>query len=232
MTNAFKTLFPVNLQYFSDADPEPSDPPAEPPQEPAKTFTQEELDKVVADRIARERKKYDKFADYDDIKKKAEEYEKLAEEKRLADMSAQQRAEEAAIKAQEERDQLHAELERERAQIRREKIETEFIRLATSANVAYTDDALRLVDLSAVEIGEDGKPVGVDAIVAKLVQDKPFLLGQKPQPRTVGGPSNPAPENTHKTSEQLLREAADKARKSGRMEDRVAYAQLKSELGL
>lgn len=232
MTNAFKTLYPVNLQYFSDADPEPVDPPTEPPQEPAKTFTQEELDKIVAERIARERKKYDKFADYDDVKKKAEEYEKLAEEKRLAEMTAQQRAEEEAKKAKEERDNLFAELERERAQVRREKIENEFIRFATSANIAYTDDALRLVDLSAVEIGQDGKPVGVDAIVAKLVQDKPFLLGQKPQPRTVGGPSNPAPEHTHKTSEQLLQEAADRARKTGRMEDRVAYAQLKSELGL
>lgn len=232
MKNVLKTLFPLNLQYFAEPDPEPADPPAEPTPEPAKTFTQEELDKVVADRIARERKKYDRYADYDEVKKKAEEYEKLAEEKRLADMTAQQRAEEAAKKAQEERDQFHAELERERAQIRREKIENEFIRLATSANVAYTDDALRLADLSAVEIGEDGKPVGVDAIVAKLVQDKPFLLAPKTQPRTVGGPSNPAPGDTHKTSEQLLREAADKARRTGRMEDRVAYAQLKTELGL
>jgi len=194
MANELKSLFPVNLQYF--ADEPPVDTPEEPavtdnpeaPQEPQKTFTQAEIDEILAKRLERERKKY---ADYEDLKKKAEEFEKLAEEKRLAEMTAQQRAEEEARKAQEERDRLFRELEEERAKIRREKIESEFIRLAASANIAYVDDALRLVDISAVEIGEDGKPVGVDTIVKQLVQDKPFLLSQKAQQKPVGTLTNP-----------------------------------------
>lgn len=90
MTNA-KFRFPIDLQYFSEPAPEPNDPPAESPAadpEPTKTFSQEDLDKIVADRIARERKKY---ADYEDVKKKAEEYEKALEEKRLAELSEKER---------------------------------------------------------------------------------------------------------------------------------------------
>lgn len=41
-----------------------------------KTLSQAEVDKIVADRVARERKK---FADYEDLKKKASEYDKLQE---------------------------------------------------------------------------------------------------------------------------------------------------------
>ncbi|MEO6627624.1 MAG: hypothetical protein ABIP03_03560 [Aquihabitans sp.] len=40
-------------------------PPAEPP---AKTFTQDDVNKIIDDRLKRER---EKFADYDDLKKKA-----------------------------------------------------------------------------------------------------------------------------------------------------------------
>ncbi len=39
-----------------------------------KTFTQEQLDAIVADRLARQKKQY---ADYDDLKAKAAEYDKL-----------------------------------------------------------------------------------------------------------------------------------------------------------
>lgn len=39
-----------------------------------KTFTQAELDRMLADRLSRERKK---FADYDDLKKKATEFDKM-----------------------------------------------------------------------------------------------------------------------------------------------------------
>lgn len=41
--------------------------------EPAKTFTQAEVDAIIGDRLKRER---EKFADYSDLKTKAEEYDK------------------------------------------------------------------------------------------------------------------------------------------------------------
>lgn len=101
--------FKFDLQLFADggggipkpAEPkEPNEPPKEPaepkePKEPEKTFTQTELDEIIAKRIERERKKY---ADYDDLKSKITEYEKQIEEKRLAEMSEKERAKEIAKK--------------------------------------------------------------------------------------------------------------------------------------
>jgi hypothetical protein len=53
-------LLRLDLQHFAEGDP--VDPPAEPTPAPSpKTFTQEELDKIVADRLARERRKADEL---------------------------------------------------------------------------------------------------------------------------------------------------------------------------
>ena len=57
-------------------------------QEP-KTFTQEELDGIVADRIKRERAKYEGF---DDLKAKAEEYDKMVEANKTELQKATERA--------------------------------------------------------------------------------------------------------------------------------------------
>ncbi len=195
-----------------------------------KTFTQDELDKIVADRIARERKKLEKFSDYDDLKAKASEYEKQLEEKRLAELSEKERLEEIAKKYEEEKRAVMAELEATRESMKAEKVRMEFIKVATSENIAYIDDALALADLSAVTIDEDGKVVGMDDVVKTLVDNKPFLLAKKQQ-KPIGDSSNGNYERPDKTAEQLLNEAAEKARKSGRLEDKVAYAALKRELG-
>ena len=45
-------------------------------EEVTKTFTQEELEKIIADRLERERRKY---KDYDELKKIADEYKKMKE---------------------------------------------------------------------------------------------------------------------------------------------------------
>lgn len=173
-----------------------------------KTFTQEEIDKIVADRIARERKKY---SDYDDLKTKASEYEKAVEEKRLAELSEKERLEEIAKKHETEKQTLAQQLEQLKSQVQREKVVNEFIKLATSANIAYIDDALKLADLSAVEVGEDGKVIGVDEVISSLVQDKPFLVTQqKKEPKTIGNPSNPSPTDEVKTLEAQLEEAKSK----------------------
>src|SRR5699024_11170633 len=64
-----------------------------------RTFTQAELDEIIAKRIERERNKY---ADYEEIRKKVDQYEKEAEERRLAEMSEKEKAEELAKKYEEE----------------------------------------------------------------------------------------------------------------------------------
>lgn len=54
-----------------------------------KTFTQEEVNSIVAERLGRDRQKY---ADYDSLKKKAEEYDKMQEASKTELEKATERA--------------------------------------------------------------------------------------------------------------------------------------------
>jgi hypothetical protein len=203
----------------------------EQPEETTKTFTQAELDKIVADRIARERKKIEKFADYDDLKTKASEYEKALEEKRLAELSAQERAEEIAKKFEAERNEYAKQLEELKTQAQREKVVNAFIKAAPGVNIPADriDAALKLADLSAVTVGENGVE-GLEAVMGTLVEQYGFLADTKKPQKQIGEASNSPKETSDKTSEQLLRDAAEKAKRTGRIEDRMAVAALKREL--
>lgn len=198
----------------------------------SKTFTQDELDKIVADRIARERKKLEKFADYDDLKTKATEYEKKLEEKRLAELTAQERAEEIAKKYETERNEYAKQLEELRAQAQREKVVNAFIKAAPSVNIPSEriDAALKLADLSAVTVGEEGIE-GLDAVLGSLVEQYSFLAETKKPQRPIGESTNSPKDTADKSSDQLLRDAAEKARRTQKLEDRIAYAALKAQLG-
>jgi hypothetical protein len=199
----------------------------------SKTFTQEDLDKIVADRIARERKKLEKFADYDDLKTKASEYEKALEEKRLAELSAQERAEEIAKKYEAERNEYAKQLEELKTQAQREKIVNAFIKAAPGANIPADriDAALKLADLAAVSIGENGVE-GLEDVMNALVTNYSFLAEVKKPQKQIGESSNSLKDVAEKTSEQLLRDAQEKAKRTGRIEDRMAVAALKRELGI
>jgi hypothetical protein len=196
-----------------------------------KTFTQEELDKIVADRIARERKKIEKFADYDDLKTKASEYEKALEEKRLAELSAQERAEEIAKKFEAERNEYAKQLDELKSQAQREKIVNAFIKAAPGVNIPADriDAALKLADLSAVNIGENGVE-GLEDVMNALVTNYSFLAEVKKPQRPIGEATNSLKDTSEKTGEQLLKEAADKAKRSQKIEDKIAYAALKAQL--
>lgn len=229
-------LLPLNLQYFAEETPS-DEQPAEQHEENAqsdviqekveKTFTQAELDEIIGKKIGKLKSRY---ADYDEIKTKASEYEAKLEEQRLAELSEKERAEELAKKFEEEKKALEAQLDAIKSQAEQEKIRNEFTKVASSAGITYLDDALALSDLSAVTI-EDGKVTGVEDVVKALVENKPFLVG-KAQPKPIGEATNNAQARPDKTAEQLLAELADKVRKTGRTEDRVAYAKMKKQLGL
>lgn len=77
----------------TDASTPPAEvtPPAGDPKPQGPSFTQADLDRIVQDRVARERAK---FADYDDLKSKAGESQTL--EQRVADMEARTKAAEAS----------------------------------------------------------------------------------------------------------------------------------------
>ncbi|MFW5434348.1 hypothetical protein [Paenibacillus apiarius] len=232
MTNETKRFaHTLNLQMFAEGEPEPTpqDPPAEPTPEPEKTFTQAELDDIVAKRLDRERKKY---GDYDDLKSKLSEYERKREEEQRAEMTEIERYKADLEKAQSSYQTLESELTSMRESVKQERIHNAFITAATGANIAYIDDAWSLADKSSINVGDDGKVVGIDTLIATLIESKPFLVAQNPtKPKTIGDPTDTPPKG-QKTAEQMLKEAADKARASGRLEDQAAYAKLKRELGL
>ncbi len=83
-------------------------PTATPTSEPAqqdKTFTQSDLDRIVEDRLSRERKKYDGF---DDLKAKAQRLDELE----AANQSEIEKAQTKTAKAERERDEARAALVR------------------------------------------------------------------------------------------------------------------------
>ncbi|MDR7001569.1 phage scaffolding protein [Neobacillus niacini] len=195
-----------------------------------KTFTQEEVDKILSERLGRVKSK---FADYDDLKTKASEYEKAIEEKRLAELSAQERAEELAKKFEAERNDYANQLKEYQAKVERQQIVNQFIKAAPGANIPADriDAALKLADLSAVTIGEDGAVNGLEDVMSALVEQYGFLAESKKPQKPIGEPSNSHRDTSEKTSEQLLREAAEKAKRTQKREDFMAYAALKVQLG-
>ncbi|MCG5252616.1 scaffolding protein [Brevibacillus agri] len=220
MHNA-KFRFPVNLQYFSEPEPDPQTDAAgdEPqaPAEPTKTFTQEELDKIVADRIARERKKLERYADYDDLKRKAEEYEKAEAERKKAEMTAQERLEAEKAEAQRKAQEAEENAQRALASANQRLIKSEFKLLAKEAGIRADalEDAFRLADVSGVSVDEDGNVDGVKAVVEALIANKPYLVEQpKKDPKPIGGPTGYSATDEMKTLEAQL-EAAKKKRDFG-----------------
>lgn len=222
--------YPLNLQLFAEGDPDPT--PTDPQADPQpKTFTQEDVDKVVASRLERERKKY---GDYDGLKAELDALKAAAEERQKAEMTAAERAEaeraEALERAQKAEEAQKATLTAANQRL----IKAEFRDVARELKLRpdALSAALKLVDLSAVAVDDDGNVEGLTDAVKALIEDNPYMVEQpKAEPKIIGDPSggDPKPE---KTKEQILAEAASKARKSGRIEDQAAYAKLKRDLGL
>lgn len=240
MNNDFNALLTLNLQYFAEGGeqeaPETNpdgQPPVETqvdePESAEKTFTQAELDEIIAKRIARVEKKYEGF---DVLKSKLSEYESQAEEKRQSELTDLQKAQEQAQQFEAKVQELTAQLEAERTNARQQAIKNEFIKVASSANIIDVDAAMALSDLSAVEIGEDGKVNGVDDVIKTLVENKPYLVAKK-QTQPIGTATNGGSSGqSDKTAEQILAEAADRVRREQTPASRVAYAQTKKRLGI
>jgi len=125
-------------------------------QQPGKTFTQAELDAIIADRLKREREKY---KDYADLKKAADEYQRLRE----SQMSDQEKLQ--AKLAEYERQLL--EKEREAAEARLESLKLRVldemglpkawaVRIFGTTEEEIRHDAEELKRL----LGTPGRPVG------------------------------------------------------------------------
>lgn len=199
-----------------------------------KTFTQAELDKIVADRVAREKKKLEKYADYDDVKTKLSEFEKFEEERKKAEMTVQERLEaekaEADKKAQEAEERANKALE----QANKRLLKAEFRLLAKELGVRKDalDDAFVLADMTSVEVDEEGNVQGVKEALETLKKSKAYLFGGIDYADPSPGQYEAKREGSQDQAKRKLQELADKAKKTGRIEDKIAYASFKKEIGL
>jgi hypothetical protein len=200
----------------------------------AKSFTQEEIDKIVADRIARERKKLDKFADYDEIKTKLSEFTKAEEERKQSEMTEVERLQaqldKLAKQAQEAEETKSKTLENANKRL----VKSEFKVLAKDLGVRKDalDDAFVLADMSGVEIDDDGNVSGVKEALETLKKSKAYLFGVTDYADPSPGQHETKRDAPQEQTKRKLQELADKAKKTGRIEDKIAYANFKSELGI
>lgn len=146
-------LLPLNLQFFAEPN-EPTDTPAEPNNggEPEKRFTQEDIDRIVKERIDRERKKAEA-----EIAKEREESErkKLEEQNEFKSLYEKEKAEKEAVLKEAEATKL------------------ESLRTNLLVNAGYTGEQLERVRKYIVGADEDA----LKASLEELKQDIPPKSG-------------------------------------------------------
>lgn len=162
---------------------EPKDPNKQdegtPPPDPGKaedqeerTFTQAELDKVLKERLDRERRKSaEKFADYDTLKDQASKYAAIEEAQKTELQKAQEK-----LAAEQQR------AEAAEAEAKRVKHESAVVTEALQLGFADPNDALAMI----------GEVEDVSAALKALAEQKPYLLKtNKPAPPGGKKPANP-----------------------------------------
>lgn len=107
------------------------------------------------------------------------------------------------------------------------QFEQKFRELAENSNIEYVDDALKLADLSNVYF-EDDELCGVEDVVKELAENKPFLLKKK-APTIIGRPAGRGYDDDSGEM-ALLADYAKKAKRTGKMSDRVAFAKMKRQV--
>lgn len=107
-------------------------------------------------------------------RKKLEEYEEAERLKAEADKTDLQKAQDRAAALEKQIADLTVQGKKDKI---RHAVEI------TAAKLSFTDpeDAYTLADLSAVEIGEDGKVKGVEQALKALLEKKPYLKGAERQ---------------------------------------------------
>lgn len=192
---------------MTSTPPEPTPPPAPAAPAPATYVppaTQDDLNRLVGERLAREREKY---ADYEDLKKKAAEHDAAVEAAR----SDHEKAVEAARKDGESAATKAADARVVRAEAKA---------AAATAKFRDPDVAVRLLDLTGISVADNGD---VDAAALKTKLDElaaahPYLLGDgrpapvappRPDPSQGGGGGGDEKPGSIAEARRVAREARE-----------------------
>jgi hypothetical protein len=205
--------------------------PGEAEKKPAKTFTEDELNEIIKKRLERERKKYEGF---DEIKAEYERLKKAEEERKQAEMTELERLQAKLAELEKQAQEAEQAKAQTLEAANKRLIKSEFKVLAKELGVRSEalEDAFVLADLSAVEVDEDGNVKGVKEAVEALKKAKPYLFGGNEYADPTPGNNETKRADSKESMKRKLQELAEKARKSGRIEDKIAYVKLKNELGL
>lgn len=136
-------------------------------QQPGKMFTQAELDAIIAERLSRQKAQY---ADYADLKAKAQKWGEVEE----AQKTEAQKLAERAAKAERERDEAQ---QRSKARL----IRAAFVAEAAKAGAAHPEDVFALADTANVKLDDDDNVTGVaEAVQAVIAAGRvPTLQAQR-----------------------------------------------------
>lgn len=129
-----------------------------------KTFTQAELDQKIGERLERERRK---LGDVDELKRKAQAFDKLDEERKTE-------LERAIDKA---KDEASTATKADRDAFWKSKLLTAQVQAAAAGKLADPADAVNLLDLSGLELDDEGNidKAKVAAAIDALIEKKPYL---------------------------------------------------------
>jgi hypothetical protein len=193
-----------------------------------KMLSEEEVNAIVQQRVNKTKEKY---ADYDDLKTKIATFEAAQQEKERAEMTEIERLKADLDAKEQEETTYKQQLETLQTQLKQDRIDRAFEAAAKAAGIEYIDQAKKLANMEGITV-EDSDIKGVDEVIKSLVETSPFLVAPTQEQKKIGGATNNAEsKQSDKSSEELLRAAAEKARRTGRVEDKIAYVQLKAELG-
>lgn len=152
------------------------------------TFTKAQLEDIIKQRLASERKKYEGF---DDLKKKASEYDKIQQ----GNMSELEKLNQKLAEEQQKAEQAQAKLTST-------LIKNAVMSEAVKAGAVDPDTVYALVhassDFGNISVDDELNVTGADAVVAALLNAKPFLKSNK-----FGSLDTGARGTTDPTMEQL-----------------------------
>lgn len=144
-------------------DGEENSPLPQPADEP-RTFTQDDVDRIVKDRVARV--KATPPDDYEELKSAKEELDRIKAENQTELERAQSRA------AELERQAADAIADRQDALLR-----SAVVAEAARKNVVDPDAAVALIDRASLEFADDGSPTNIASAMDELLKAKPYLVG-------------------------------------------------------
>jgi len=153
-----------------------------------KTFSQAEVDRIVQERVARV--KTAPPDDYNDLKTKAAEFDKLQESQKSELEKATARAEKAETDRQKALDTANARL-----------IQAEVLAAATAQKALKPEHMHKLIDTGQVTVGDDGQVTGASEAVKAFLDANPEYVGTT---RATGDADQGA---RNKGAEQLSRDA-------------------------